>query len=419
MVKTVTFIHTADLHLGAPFRGLAATSPVWAERMMKAIPQAYQRVIDVALEERVDFVLIAGDVFDGARPSYADYLLFIEGLKRLEAANIYVYVCTGNHDPYIAWQNDYAALPQNAHLFSPDHADFAVFKKNHEALALIGSRSYYTQAWPADQDISQGISRKAAEAAIGQSAPFAIGMIHTGLNLDLTRSPAEPKELMRRGMNYWACGHIHQRMYFPEEHPTIAFSGCPQGRDIKETGERGVLKVTLTEGAPNEVEFIPTAHVVWQRFSVDVSSCTTIAEIQEHITNKEFVLNSTSHCQNMVCRVVLEGKTPLHKELTRAVLSDLRDALNNAYPFFFIDTIINRTQAEQDKDMLRAEGLFPAVYLKALDAQRERPDEALAYLEHEFNERDLLLPRPCVRRLPTLYDGAETLVLDLLNQGVE
>lgn len=72
MARSVTFIHAADLHLGAPFRGLRAVSPVWADRLVKSIPDAYRKLIDETIREQVDFLIIAGDAFDASHPSYAD-----------------------------------------------------------------------------------------------------------------------------------------------------------------------------------------------------------------------------------------------------------------------------------------------------------------------------------------------------------
>ena len=91
MAQSVTFLHTADLHLGAPFKGLKSQSPRWGNIMLEAIPITFQRIIDVAIQDSVDFVIIAGDIFDGAKPSYADFALFLEGLKQLEEAGIEVF----------------------------------------------------------------------------------------------------------------------------------------------------------------------------------------------------------------------------------------------------------------------------------------------------------------------------------------
>lgn len=417
MGRSVTFIHAADLHLGAPFRGLRSLSPAWADVMLHAIPEAYQRVIDAALEQQVDFVVIAGDIFDDSRPSYADFSAFVDGLRRLDEAHIPVYFVTGNHDPYTSWHHDFAVLPKNAHLMGALHADFACFERDGEPLCLIGARGYYNQSWPEGVDISEGISRETAASDLGKSAPFMIGILHTGLDVDPTRSPADPRELLRRDVDYWACGHIHQPRVLPSEaDPRIVFSGCPQGRDIRETGEHGIFKVTLEEGHPNAVEFMPTAQVAWQRERLDVSDCGTIADVQELITNTEFARNATARCQRMVFRFTLAGRTPLHHDLTPRILADVRTALNDSYPFFFVDALENDTREPIDTEELRAEGLFPAVFLHAVEGRRGDATATIRDLESEFYERDLTFPTALERELPQLCDEAETLVLDLLSE---
>lgn len=415
MARSVTFIHAADLHLGAPFKGLRALSSAWADRLVRSIPDAYRRLIDSALAEAVDFVIIAGDVFDGSHPSYADFCLFRHGLERLDEAGIPVYFCTGNHDPYTLWTHDYGDLPKNVFLFDPNEANYFVYEKEGAPLAVLGGRSYYNQAWPLSEDIACGISRKKAHAAHPDAA-FYVGVIHTGLDIDPTRSPVKPKDLLARDMDYWALGHIHRPHFVPADSPIIAFSGCIQGRDIHETGPRGILKVTLRENHSNELTFLPTAQVIWERIEVDVSACATISDIQETITTKQFERNAGSHCQNMLCRIMLTGASALHRELSHHVLSDLRSVINDRYPFFFIDDIVDCTRPELDKAAIEKEALFPAVYLATVRAQKKEKVEGLMHVEQQFTMRDLPVPK-LQRHYDELCDEAEMLVLDLLSEN--
>ncbi|MDR2716021.1 MAG: DNA repair exonuclease, partial [Coriobacteriaceae bacterium] len=364
MPKQVTFIHAADLHLGAPFRGLRALSPTWASRLLSAIPESYDRVIDSALKNEADFVVIAGDIFDSARASYADHLHFFEGLKRLAAAGIPVYLCTGNHDPFTSWQHDFFTLPENTTMLPADRPGFVVFKKDGKPHTLIAGRGYYNHSWSPDEDIAEGITRAAAQEATGADAPFAVAVLHTGLNLDPQKAPTDPAALMRAGMDYWALGHIHLRCTYPEKNPRIAFSGCIQGRDIKETGERGVYKVTLTEGRPNQVEFIPTASVVWERLKVDVSECKSLSDMHEKIIRELFRANSTTYCEERCVRISLTGTTELHQALEMpGVLRDMRKGINDAFSVFYCDALLNKTVQPFDKKALLREGLFPSVFL--------------------------------------------------------
>ena len=416
-MNTVTFIHTADLHLGAPFRGLRNIVPAWQDALLDAIPKAFRKIIDTAIADKVDFVVFAGDVFDNSHPSYADFSLFITGLTQLDAAGIHAYLVTGNHDPYISWENSFAVLPKNTHVLGINKPTFACYERNGEPLALIGGRGYYTQSWPTTEDISEGISRGAAIAQTGKSAPFMVGVLHTGLDIDPTRSPVNPRELLLRDVDYWACGHIHMpRLYPSAEDPRIGFAGCPQGRDMKEEGEHGIFKITLTQNAPNKAEFIPTARIAWKRLTLDISDCATISDVQERIVEAEFDCNAQLHCQRMMFRVTLTGHTALHEELTPEVLEDVRQVMNEGYPFFFVDALINETLPMTDYAVLRQEGLFPAVYMNALDTCRDHKDETILELEKQFYQRDLSLPNAVEQQFDALCDEAQTLVLGLLGQ---
>lgn len=416
MSEKITFIHAADLHLGAPFRGLRALSDSWATRLLNAIPEAYDRVIEAALSREVDFVVISGDIFDDARASYRDYLHFFSGLSRLEEAGIPAYLVTGNHDPFTSWQHDFFSLPANTTMFAADKPSFALYERPGRSRCLVGGRGYYNQTWPADQSIAEGVTRAAAEEALECEAPFAVGVLHTGLDLDRVKAPVDPAELYRSGMDYWALGHIHIRYAYPSlEHPRIAFSGCIQGRDIKEIGERGILCVTLEEGRENRAEFIPTASVVWQRLDVDIEDCTTVPAVIDKIMRSLFKENGKAHCEEMCVRITLVGQTSLHEVLERAaVLEDMRTHINDAYPLFFCDALIDKTVMPRDKEALMREGLFPAVFLQVAEASRNHVDDEIAYLQDEFLSKNLQLPSTYIKRIDELADEAENLVLDLL-----
>ncbi|WP_283170154.1 metallophosphoesterase family protein [Curtanaerobium respiraculi] len=414
--KHVTFIHSGDLHLGAPFRGLRSLSDAWADRLTEAIPEAFDRLIEAALTRQVDFVVLAGDVFDASRPSYRDVIRFVDGMKRLGEAGIPVYYCTGNHDPYTSWKSDYAAPPENVHMFSAEGPSFFAHTKDGRALVLLGGRGYYNHVVPADVDIAKGITRAAAVKALGTSAPFSVGVVHTGLNLDPTKAPTDPARLLSSGIDYWACGHIHQPWLNDPRDPRIGFSGCIQGRDIKETGARGCFAVTLRENACAQVEFVPLASVAWQKLQIDVSSCTTLAQAHDAITRALFAANGTAQCEEMVARVFLAGKTPLHRVLVQpGVLEDLRREVNNGYPVFFVDSIVDRTSADISRSALKEEGLFEATLLRRSKALGKDRDATVAHLQDEFLQHSLQLPSTCVNRLDRLEKEAEQLALDLLD----
>ena len=332
-------------------------------------------------------------------------------------------MCTGNHDPYTTWQRDLFNLPGNVTMFSADKPSFALYRRDGKPVCVLGGRGYYNQTWPGDACIAEGVTRAAANEALGEdaaSAPFGIGVIHTGLDLDPNKAPVAPAKLLRAGFDYWALGHIHRRYAVPEDNPRLAFSGCIQGRDIKETGPRGAQLVTLSEGAVPQLEFIPTASVVWQRLRVDVSDCTTLPEISDLIIRELFRANGKAHCEEMISRIALTGTTALHEVLSRPdVLEDLRKHVNDSYASFFCDTMVDETQEPRDKQALREEGLFPAVFLRVAETQRSLPEEQISFLQQEFLDRGLQMPSSCAGKVGKLSEQAEDLVLDMLSQGEE
>lgn len=418
MKKQITFLHTADLHLGVSFKGLRALSESWAKRLLSAVTESYNRMIDAAIDLKVDFVVIAGDIFDGTQTSYADHLGFVKGLERLNEKNIPVYICTGNHDPLVAWQKDYAQLPANTKIFSAERPSFEVFTREGEPLAVLGGRSYYTKVWPENEDISQGITRSSARDATQVDAPFTIGVIHTGLNIDTQYSPVEPAKLLAADMDYWALGHIHKRMAMPENDPTIVFSGCIQGRDINEAGEKGVYKVTLTEGAASQITFVPTASVVWQKIQLDVQSCTSIGDIGEKIARELVAATNKMNCEEICVRVTLTGRTELSRTLkSPGVLEDLRRSINDTYPLFFCDAIIDTTTLPLDKEALEKEGLFPAVFMQTADSLKKDRERAIATIQDEFLLKNIPLTLVSDRDIDRLAAEAEDMVLDMLGQG--
>lgn len=431
MGAKLTFIHSGDLHLGAPFRGLRALSPAWAQRLVRAIPEAYDRVIQACLDNQVDFLLLAGDMFDTDKPSYAHQRHFLRGLERLQDAGIPVYMIPGNHDPYPNWHEVATSLPPNVHMAGSDAPEFFVHRDaDGQPVCLIAARGFSNQA--SDGSIADGMTRAAAERACGTGAPFAIGMLHSGLWMDPFKAPVTENKLLSAGMDYWALGHIHMRYATPESDPRIVFCGCIQGRDIKETGSRGCYKVTLEEGIPNRIEFIPTAQVEWEQLCVDVSGCAGVDDILAACVRAMFDANAAAHCEEMVARVTIGGPTQLYDVLARpGTVEEMRVELNESYPAFYCDALINATTPPLDKEGLEAAGLFPAALIRAAKSMASQPEDSrggkhaqsgssrddarLQYLQEEFAQRGLALPRGVDGMLDDLAEGACDMALALLD----
>ena len=101
------------------------------------------------------------------------------------------------------------------------------------------------------------------------------------------------------------------------------------------------------------------------------------------------------------------------------MIEDLRKHVNDSYAPFFCDTMVDETQEPRDKQALREEGLFPAVFLRVAETQRSLPEEQVAFLQQEFLDRGLQMPSGCAGKVGKLSEQAEDLVLDMLSQGEE
>src|SRR5437868_3130490 len=95
------FVHAADLHLDSPLRGVRAEGRL-REILDRATFTAMQRAVDLCLKEKVDFLLLAGDLFDAKDRSVRARLALREQLLRLDAAGIPSFIVHGNHDPLTA-----------------------------------------------------------------------------------------------------------------------------------------------------------------------------------------------------------------------------------------------------------------------------------------------------------------------------
>jgi DNA repair exonuclease SbcCD nuclease subunit len=110
------FVHSADVHLDSPLRSLALRDPRLAEFVGNASRQVFSRIVDLCLDEQVNALLLAGDLYDGEQTSMKTARFLAEQLRRLDAAGIQVFIIRGNHDALSKITKE-LVLPENVHLF--------------------------------------------------------------------------------------------------------------------------------------------------------------------------------------------------------------------------------------------------------------------------------------------------------------
>lgn len=270
-MKKITFIHAADLHLDSPMLGLKHLPQAIFQRLKESTFTSFSNIIDSAIKHQVDFVILAGDLFDGEDRSIRAQIRFRKQLERLTQYQIPVFIIHGNHDHLSGkWAN--IPLPQNAYVFPPE-LEMQTFTNKDKVTA-----SLYGFSYP-----HRHVTEKRIEDYKKQGeADFHIGILHGQFegNSDHGKyAPFTLADLADKQFDYWALGHIHKRTLLSEE-PPIIYPGNIQGRHRKEIGEKGCYLVTLTD-ADKSFEFIPTCDCLWEEAEVDGSTSQTIAELYQ------------------------------------------------------------------------------------------------------------------------------------------
>jgi DNA repair exonuclease SbcCD nuclease subunit len=230
-----SFIHAADLHLGSPFVGLGTQDPKLAELMTSASRDALDDLVTQAIELKVAFFVIAGDVYDGDWKDTTIGLFFHGQMSRLERAGIPVFLVRGNHDAESVITKAVRS-PKAIRTF--DHHKVQSLELPDLKVVLHG-QSFSTRAVTTDLATGYPAARPGW---------FNIGVLHTSCDNRPGHdnyAPCSLEELVQRGYQYWALGHVHSFEVL-NEHPYIVYAGNLQGRGARES------LATLAQGEAEE-----------------------------------------------------------------------------------------------------------------------------------------------------------------------
>lgn len=303
--RTFKFLHAADLHLDSPLLGLASKSTEYAARIDRASREAFEGLIALAIAQECDFIVLAGDIFDGDLRNFGTGLFFIDQLRRLETAGIRAYVILGNHDA----ENRFVtklSLGSNVHLFDSKQAESMSLKALN---VTIHGRSF------PQRDVTQNIARDYPAAIPGQ---FNIGVLHTACqgneNSHAPYAPCTVEQLANHGYDYWALGHIHSRAVLHEE-PYVVYPGVLQGRNARETGPKGATIVAVADGKVSAVTHHELDVVRWASVVVNVGRAATRTALLNSIREELDRVCINAGDRAIAIRLCLVGETALHNQL--------------------------------------------------------------------------------------------------------
>jgi DNA repair protein SbcD/Mre11 len=348
-MKSLKFIHCADLHIDSPFKGIGNINPELQNILCNSTFEAFNKIITIALENKVDFVLIAGDIYDSENKSLQAQFRFREGLTRLLEHGIPSYIVYGNHDPLDSWSATLKEI-DGVNVFG-DEVECKYFKKNGDILAKIYGVSF------ASSDIRDNLALKFPE--VDGDIPC-IGLLHAnvGGRLDDAYSPCTVEDLSSKRMDYWALGHVHGYEIIKKANPAIVYPGCSQSRNATETGEKGCCLVTLSPGIDPDIQFINTDFVRYAQNHLDISDCSKIDEVVESVFARCQDISTSFHGCHAIIRLYLNGRTNLHNDLEKEgsiqdVTDKIRKTMEKSKPIIWLEKISLNTAKPYDVDALR------------------------------------------------------------------
>lgn len=355
-MNAIRFIHAADLHLDSPFKGLNDLPQEIFKQVRASTFSALSNVVDIAIEQKVDFLVLAGDLFDMEIRSLMAQAKLREEFLRLEKAEIAVYVIHGNHDFIDAGMLQFR-YPDNVHIFN-GKVDSRKFIKDGEHLANIYGFSY---------DRRHVLQNRTSEyIKKDPDVPFHIGVLHGNLAGREDHDPYAPfslSDLLEKEFHYWALGHIHKREVL-HENPHVIYSGNIQGRNKKESGEKGCYLVELDQRG-TKTTFMETAAIQWKEIELSIESIEGMDELLQRAKNVRD--KSRQEEKASLIRLAIIGSGPLYAHLQdETILEDLQLFLNEgeaAHPVFqYIYSVKNQTTPSFSKEELKEKAFYEDFY---------------------------------------------------------
>lgn len=297
------FVHTADIHLDSPLRSLSLRNPELAALIGNATRQALARTVELCLDEQVDALLLAGDLYDGEQTSMKTARFLAEQLRRLGEAGIETFIVRGNHDAMSKITRE-LTFPDTVTLFK-GRAEAIPAKRLSTGLPVVVHGLSFAQ--PQAPESLVGKYRPPVEGAVN------IGLMHTSVGGSPDHDPYAPcsiAELNGAGYRYWALGHIHKRQVTSGA-ATVVMPGIPQGRDINEDGAKSVSLVTIGDDGAVSVEerFVGVAQ--FERVRVALDGIEDWSGVIEAVADGLRRTKGDTVLPHLVARLQLTGATPL------------------------------------------------------------------------------------------------------------
>jgi len=279
-------LHTADIHLGVKFSGLGNKGASQREQLRTT----FKNIVATAIDERVNIVLIAGDLFDANQQPQRNIDLVIEQFNLLGSNNIPVCLIPGTHDSLdsssIYRKVDFEGKCSNLKIFADENISYKEYPELN--LTVYGKPNLSNRSYVSPLE---GLKPST-------SSKFHIAMAHGSLYIPEKIAEDDHvfklEEVKASGMDYLALGHWHRVYKCPEE-PPAWYSGPPEW--IPDQRERGaVLLVSLSDAGEVKVDPKMLGLRDYDEVEIDASQIQDLAKLKTRIlvgANQDLVRKAT------------------------------------------------------------------------------------------------------------------------------
>ncbi|WAS93864.1 metallophosphoesterase family protein [Nannocystis punicea] len=317
-------IHAADLHIDSPLRGLGRIEGAPVDDIRLATRRAFSRLVDTCLEDQAALLILAGDVFDGEWRDFNTGLFFVRELARLRDVGTRVVMVRGNHDAESVLAR-HIPLPEHVHTFPAEAA--GTLELPALGLAVHG----------------QSYGNRSVEDNLAEYYPdrrrdlLNIGVLHTnaiGAAEHSNYAPCTVQQLVRRGYDYWALGHVHKRSILHTD-PWVVYPGNLQGRHANEAGARGCTVLDIDNLKIRSVAHRDLDVLRWAEISLAAAAAADTDDLLGTLRMRLQQIVFEAGGRPVLARVLVDGATHLHARLAahpepfaaqaRAIAADLGD----------------------------------------------------------------------------------------------
>ena len=386
----VKFIHAADVHLGVTYAVVGKSQKEIARELKQAAFDAFEKVIDTAIEEEVDALVLAGDLLDSSRTFVKEKCFLQSQLNRLAPFGIPVVFALGNHDAGSAYVSG-----KHIYTFGSAVETIEVETRNGEHVAFSGFS--YEVPVVATRKVQEYLAKSA-------NCDFHIGVLHGELTTSQGRyAPFSIPELREKGYDYWALGHIHMCQEVSSQ-PCAWYSGTTQGANRKESGPKGALLVEITPGKTPVVHFIETSTMDWMEVELAISETAhletlpyLIVETLPSLSKRSLVTLHLQTQESLCSREDLKQLTEvvnglLEEQRSLVTVMSIREQVTKPLRGASGISLVGDVDESLFSEMEIAKSGFAyqlmSDFLQKEDVQKEIHERALRLLEARFSGRE-------------------------------